>query len=113
VCDSSVFAGTNGDGVWRRPLLEITGTTSRLQEQHNAFNVRVAMDAGGGMMWFYDLSGDKYTVSVFDVRGKRVVQEGIKGPGKVALSFACGTGIYIIRIKDAEGVAIRKLMKGF
>jgi hypothetical protein len=63
----------------------------------------------GRMLCFSNLFARAYIVSVFDVKGRKVLSAVIKGPGKVTVPFGVGRGIYIVRIRGGDGEMIKKI----
>jgi hypothetical protein len=122
VTDSSIFAGTNGAGVWKRPLSEITSARNILTQRHNAFNIRVTARAGGFVAVEFSLpKAGKAAIAVFDLAGRKIatIAEREFGQGLQKVSWdggGLGKGVYVVKVRSggmegAKSEVVRRLVK--
>jgi hypothetical protein len=117
VLGTNLFAGTNGDGVWRRSISEVTDVKelgplpnefALMQNYPNPFNPSTTIS--------FSLSkSSKATLRMFDVLGREVatLMNETKQPGTYSVQWdASGfaSGIYFYRLQAGDYVDTKKLV---
>jgi hypothetical protein len=121
---STLYAGTRGNGVWRRSLSEMVTSVetpsarvptqfSLSQNYPNPFNPRTSFRLkvprlGGGQA-----SLELVTIEIFDVMGRKVATllKGVRTPGVYTVSWnATGlpSGVYFCRMQAGQFSAVKK-----
>lgn len=101
-----LFAGTESDGVWRRPLSEMT-STSGIAEAGNSENISFYPNPSStGKFMIY--SNDKINfIEIYNVMGEKVLHEQIVNTINLSNS---PKGIYSARIIDGDRVYTKKII---
>ena len=120
VRDGFVFAGTNGNGVWRRPLSEM-GIITSVQLIHNQIPSAFALEQNypnpfnpTTTIQFALPKKSRVTLKLFDITGREVVtlidSESPAGEFKVLLGAGnLPSGVYFYRLETRDFVSTRKL----
>jgi hypothetical protein len=119
VRDSSLFAGTQGNGVWRRPLYEMITSTDPVrsempcefflwQNYPNPFNPSTTIkyelpEASVVRLNVYDMLGREVSVVVNERRDAGVHQVKFDGSG-------LSSGVYLYSLQAGTFVQTRKLL---
>jgi hypothetical protein len=77
VSGGTVFAGTDGNGVWRRPLSEMTGVFNRKMQRATLQQAHLKIDALNrtGSIIAIELTiprSDQVAVKIFDLAGREI-----------------------------------------
>ena len=119
VCGNYLFAGTAGNGVWRRPLSEIVSILS-----HNQciipLQTRLRIAASGslhsGIMLNYSIrSRCIVQLGIYTISGKQValLEQGERAPGEYVFKFDTGkipAGFYVCRFQAGSYQESNRLM---
>jgi hypothetical protein len=123
ILNDNIFAGTNVQSVWRRPLLEIIGiqnisteipsSFSLGQNYPNPFNsmTKIKFDIPSSGFPIKTFGNDKVVLKVFDILGKEIatlVNESALGghPGTYEVTFDASmltSGVYFYRLSVHQG----------
>jgi photosystem II stability/assembly factor-like uncharacterized protein len=113
-----IFAGTNGAGIWRRPLSELTGVTKEVndlpkdftlsQNYPNPFNPTTVIS--------YSLpSSSNIKLVVYNTLGQtiKVLESGYKNAGNYSVNFNASdlpSGIYFYKLEAGQFSQIKKMI---
>jgi hypothetical protein len=117
--DSDIFAGTQADGVWRRPISEVVGVIGHgpqrgMQQQVN-MQVHSASHANPNMTIEFSLPHpDRVTVVVYDLSGREVASLVNRYLGSGAHSMAwntrsLATGCYTVRTQAGSNTRVSSI----
>jgi hypothetical protein len=127
ISNNYIFAGTNGQSVWRRSLSEIIGIQNvsaevpsaySLQQNYpNPFNpiTKIRFDIPSSGFPIKTFGNDKVVLKVYDLLGKEVatlVNEQLQ-PGTYEVTFDASmltSGIYFYKLSAGDFVETKKLM---
>ncbi len=115
---SDIYAGTNGRGVWSRPLSEVTNVADHhgvvsetfflFQNSPNPFNPSTAIS--------YQLSTPgRVNLKVYDILGREVMTlvNEVKQPGKYVAQFdgsRLASGVYFYRLRGHDFAQVKKML---
>ena len=118
ISDSSIFVGTESDGIWERPVSQLTSlrgeigpgvprTFRLLQNFPNPFNPSTTIS--------YQLSAVRFvTLRIYDALGRKVTTlvDGKQNPGYYNVTFDASnlpSGVYFCRLEVAGKNLVRKM----
>ena len=115
---SSIFVGTSGAGVWRRPLSELVGVSKEVndfpkefmlsQNYPNPFNPSTVIS--------YSLpSASNVKLIVYNSLGQtvKVIENGFKNAGNYSIKFNAAelpSGIYFYKLETGQFSQVKKMM---
>ena len=105
ISGNNIFAGTEGSGVWKRPLSEILG----VNETENKIGVTISPNPATEKVI---LTGARMEqIEIFDQKGRRI--RTVKSNAELVVFdvSSLSPGIYFLNITTEKGFGIQKLVK--
>ncbi len=117
-----LFAGTDGRGVWRRPMLQITaiGTPAARTDASNSSCLRMhaSVRRSGAIAVEFMLSGrERVCIQIFSVSGRSVAApvNSSFGPGSHTVlwnSRNFAAGCYLVRLESSRAIRTQRMFFG-
>ena len=114
---SIVFAGTNGVGIWKRNLSEMTGINELEVDNRDLYINICPNPINQTSAISYDLSEKGHaTLIVYDITGREIVilMDEVKNKGEYSLRFNSEnlkSGVYFIKFLTSNGAGTTKFIK--
>ena len=106
----TLFAGTNGAGVWKRTLSELT---SMEETNNNEINIAVYPNPANDNITISN-EGEitkESIVSIFDIEGRRIMQKKFKNQNMFEIDVnMLPKGVFLIKIQTEKGIESKKLV---
>jgi photosystem II stability/assembly factor-like uncharacterized protein len=114
--DTIVFAGTEGNSVWRRPLSEMTGVINqRSQQRTSNFIIRSSSHTNPNATIEFSLPhSDQVIVEIYNLSGRKITTLVNRnfGPGAHIITWNSkysGTGCYLVKMKAGSNTYVKSI----
>jgi hypothetical protein len=102
----TIYAGTWGQGVWKRSLSQMTGIE---ELKNNASNISVYPNPATNNFTIESLQ--KATIEILNTQGQTIFQQQLQqGKSDIDIS-GLAKGVYIVRLKSNDKTAVTRIVK--